>query len=95
MKIQFGTVSISNETADKFNFYISVFMNGHVGEIEGTAKIKGNKATYSAYTDSSLYDDPYCRMTFTNNGKSIQVKESYACSSWHGAAATFDGKYAK
>ncbi|WP_203363201.1 SH3 domain-containing protein [Bacillus sp. REN10] len=94
-KNQFGTVSITNETADQFNFHVFVVMGGHVGEIDGTAKIKGNKATYSADTGSSFYDDPYCRMTFTNNGKSIQVKESSACLDWHGVAATFDGKYFK
>ena len=92
---EFGKLLITNETASTFKFDIHVVMGGHVGDIQGTAKMKDGKATYSGYTESSLYKDPYCRITFTHHGKSIEVKESSACLYWHGAAASFDGKYFK
>ncbi|OCA92004.1 SH3 domain-containing protein [Pseudobacillus wudalianchiensis] len=92
---EFGKLLITHETASSFKFDIHVVMGEHVGDLQGTAKIKDGKATYSGYTKSSFSKDPYCRITFTHQGKSIRVKESSACLYWHGATATFDGTYFK
>jgi outer membrane protein assembly factor BamE (lipoprotein component of BamABCDE complex) len=94
---QFGELSISNQTSNKFDFHINVVMNTHVGDITGTATIQGNTAVYTEYIDSfeGLFKDPTCRITFTNNGDIIKVKETAACTYYHGMAATFDGSYSK
>jgi hypothetical protein len=94
---QFGYVAISNETSNSFDFQINVAMGDHVGDIDGTASIQGRTAVYTEYIDAfeGLFDDPTCRVTFTHSGDSIKVKETAACSYWHGMAATFDGTYAK
>ena len=92
---QFGSLDISNETSNRFDFTINVVMGGHVGEIEGTASVQGNTAVYTEYIEffEGFYNDPNCRITFVNSGDSIDVKETAACSYWHGAAATFDGVF--
>lgn len=94
---KFGDVKISNQTSTSYKFSINVGMGGHVGEIEGTAKIKNGQGIYTEYIEDfeGLFDDPTCRITFKNTGKSITVKESGACTYYHGMAATFDGVYKK
>lgn len=94
---QFGSVSISNETPTSYKFSIDVVMGGHVGGIEGTAKIKNGQGVYTEYMEDfeGFFDDPTCRITFTNQKNSIAVQESGACLAYHGAAATFDGIYYK
>lgn len=96
-KNQFGSISISNENSTSFKFDISVAMGGHVGDINGTAKIIDGKGVYTEYIESfeGYVNDPTCRITFTKLGKSIAAKETGACVYYHGMAATFDGTYSK
>lgn len=94
---KFGNVKISNQTSTNYKFAINVVMGGHIGEIAGTAKIANGQGTYTEYIEDfkGIFKDPTCRITFKNSGKSITVKESAACSYYHGMAATFDGVYTK
>lgn len=94
---KFGKVTLSNPTSTGYQFAINVVMGGHVGEIEGTAKIKNGLGIYTEYIEDfeGLFNDPTCRITFKNTGKSITVTESGACVYYHGMAATFDGVYTK
>ena len=71
-------------------------MRDHVGKYWWNGKnFQGETAVYSEYIHflEGYLDDPNCRITFTNNGDSIKVNETAACSYWHGMAATFDGTY--
>ena len=96
-KNKFGTITISNETADSFDFHINVVMNYHVGDITGKAKIERNSAVYTEYIEDfdGFYDNPNCEINFTRNLNSITVQETAACTYWHGFNATFDGTYSK
>lgn len=94
---QFGKLAITNQTSNQFDFNINVVMNEHVGDITGTATVRGNTAVYTEYIDyfEGLFDDPTCRITFKNSGDIIKVEETAACSAYHGMGATFDGTYSK
>ena len=91
-----GTLIIKSLTNNKFKFTLTASNGANQGEIDGIAKIKGNKAFFDD-RESTEKDAPKegCLLTFTNKGASIAVKQSEKCSYYAGNAVYFEGDYAK
>jgi len=85
-----GSLKISNTTADTFDFALDVASGGHVGEIDGTADISGDTATFKESEFNSG-----CVLTFQLNGDSIDIDEGNGCEEFHGMATSFEGTYDK
>ncbi|WP_347551139.1 hypothetical protein ABFG93_04930 [Pseudalkalibacillus hwajinpoensis] len=85
-KFEQGNLSISNVTAESFQFSFDVSSGDHVGELSGTAQITGNEATFQDK------DQPDCTGTFTSTDGVISFEED-SCLYYHGAAVDFNGSY--
>ena len=92
-----GLLSIADSGPDSLGFTLSVVRGptAHTGEITGTAKRNGARATF---TDADLpadqRGDPPCEMDFSIIGKRIEIT-SRNSQFYHGARAYFNGTYYK
>ena len=90
------TIEIKMQDENKFKFEILASNGANIGEISGTAKIRGNKAFFD--DRESATEEDYaegCRLLFINKTKSIEIKESDECRSYRGNAVYFVGDYLK
>jgi len=85
-----GTLVISNATSDSFDFALDVETGGHPGEIDGTATVESNKATFK---DAEF--NTGCVLTFTLNDGSIDISQGNGCEEFHAQATSFEGTYDK
>lgn len=70
-----------------FKLYV-VCTNGHQGEVNGLAKIEGDKAHF----DNKATDEwEVCKLTFDLSVKDEITVEEIECQAYHGARAYFDG----
>jgi hypothetical protein len=81
-----SSLDIGRVTSGDFGFALSALYGGHVGALDGLAKINGDRAEFSE-TEFN------CRLTFIRSGQDIKLETSPECSAWGGANVTFDGVY--
>lgn len=91
-----STLTVKVISAAKIKFDISALSGANVGEISGTARVRGNTA-YFDDRESNAEDSEKrgCRLLFINQSKSITVKQSEECSYYGGNGVYFAGDYAK
>ncbi len=85
-KFDNATVKITDVTPKNFKFTIIAVSGAHVGETEGLAEIKGNRAFYAAET---------CRVIFKIVGADLTVQATEGCLKDAGTGVYFDGTYRK
>lgn len=92
-----GLLSIAKSGPDSLGFSLSVVRGptAHTGEIKGTAKRNGARASF---TDADLpadqRGDPPCVMDFSMIGKRVEITSKNS-EFYHGARAYFHGTYYK
>lgn len=90
------TIEIKMRSENELTFEILASNGANIGNITGTAKVKGNKAFYDDRESVSEEDfDEGCQLLFINKTKSIELKESKECISYRGNAVYFIGEYLK
>lgn len=90
------TIEIKMQGENKFTFELLASNGANIGEISGTAKVRGNKAYFDdreSATEEDLGEG--CQLLFINKTKSIELKESDECRSYRGNAVYFTGEYLK
>lgn len=91
-----GTLKITNSSAVRFRFSIEASNGANIGELSGTAKVKGRKAYFDDQTnakkDSTVYG---CRLLFINKGQSLEIKETRGCQSYGGHGVVLGGTYTR
>ncbi len=71
-----GTLIIGNVRKDSFSFALSVFRGGHMGEIEGLAHRKGNKASFKNMEfNFGAEEKEACALIFELKGNHIQIEQ--------------------
>jgi hypothetical protein len=87
-----GSIIIGNETANSFDFALSFTRMGHIGSLEGTAKVSGTRASYKQV---EFYgEEEACSLDFSLNEDYIDLKQNssnIACG--FGFRAFAGGKY--
>ena len=91
-----GTLTISDAGELTFAFEITVVRGptAHLGELSGVAQVAGETATFVDTNEEAFIDGNPCRLTFTFDGRWIEVKGENT-QYYHGARASFDGTYEK
>ncbi len=84
-----ATIKITDVTPKNFKFNILSVSGAHIGNLEGLAEIKGNRAVYA--------DNGKCRIIFKMVGAYLTVEATEGCREYAGAGAAvyFDGTYRK
>jgi hypothetical protein len=82
-----ATIKITKVTPKNFKFTIIAVSGAHVGNMEGVAEIKGNRAFYA--------DKEKCRVIFKMVGANLTVEATEGCQGYAGAGVYFDGTYRK
>jgi hypothetical protein len=92
---EFGTLVISKVSNETLEFDLFVSSGGHVGEINGVARIDNDTAKYVNDEYADWYDGESCVLTFTAKGDAIHVEQTFGCLAFHGMAVSFEGVYEK
>jgi hypothetical protein len=91
-----STLTVKVLSATKIKFDINALNGANVGEISGTARVRGNKAFFDdRESNAEDTEKKGCRLLFINQGKSVTVKQSTECSFYGGNGVYFAGDYAK
>jgi uncharacterized protein len=91
-----GMLEITKVTPNGFTFSLGASAGANMGEIAGTAKLRGDKATFSE-KDPDIGET--CDVTFQPKqvpgyrDQAIEVTASPGCSHYGGAGVFFDGEY--
>ncbi len=87
-----GRLEIAEITATGFYFSLEATSGGHLGNIDGTAAVTGNRARFVARADGDTTD---CTLDLTVDGEIVTVKQTSenSCSGFAGAGVTFEGQY--
>jgi hypothetical protein len=83
-----ATLVIFNELDSSFDFQIDAFNGANMGFINGTATYDGKSAYYQNNSTGE-------KVTFTMEGKIIELSANYTANGNAGAGVTYDGKYTK
>lgn len=87
---------IKKATATKFEFVLSALNGANVGEISGTARIKGGKALFDDAKNKKDGDEPNnCKLLFVHRSNLIEVSQTSGCDAYGGVGVHFAGEYRK
>lgn len=90
----YGNLEISNVTNETLEFrHTTVAQNWYIGEIEGTATISGNKATFRT-SEKDVWSNNACVVTLIASEQKVVVDAPY-CSSFHGYKGFLGGTFEK
>ncbi len=82
-----ATIKITKVTPKNFKFTIIAVSGAHIGNLEGSAEIKGNRAFYT--------EREKCRVIFKMVGADLTVEATEGCREYAGVGVYFDGTYRK
>ena len=90
-----STLTIKTVSATSFRFKIEAMNGANMGEVSGTAKIKGTKAVFDDRLSKDKDSRYGCRLTFTHRGAFIRVETNENCSYYAGSGVYFESDYYK
>jgi hypothetical protein len=89
-----STLTIKKISANRFSFKIEASNGANMGEVSGTATVKGKKAYFNDRLSNKSKDDRTdCKLTFTLAGKLLKLAQTFECQEFAGSGVFFQGDY--